>query len=234
MRIALLLILFGLPTLLFLRPLATASTSSPMPTHMHRQEPEEEMEVEEDAEDPELLIEELKEEQRMHKLAHEAMLAAHHLEMLQCRDDLANMSYEVHAFHSHGAQATTREMRLSVVYSRDSIDDAEEELRQLEAMYRENELAESTVQVVLERAARNVERLKTEWEMAKDAERAWIEHGRQAEAARLERGEEIARAVLEEANARHAMELAESQAQQAELEDSLSELESDHGAEDQG
>ncbi len=70
--------------------------------------------------------------------------------------DRARRTLEGWIEFEYGQNRANAEM--SEVYTRHSLEDAEDELRQLEAMYREDELTDATEEIVLRRSRRNLAR----------------------------------------------------------------------------
>jgi hypothetical protein len=68
-------------------------------------------------------------------------------------------------FDNHGAPSRIAHAELSLQRATDNATEAEEELQQLEAMYNEDEFADQTKEIVLERARRRLERTRRDLEL---------------------------------------------------------------------
>lgn len=78
---------------------------------------------------------------------------------------------ELDAFETHGLMAELAASALDLVRTRDEVQDAEEELKQLEQMYGQNELADRTAEIVLSRGERELGRVREALRLAEENHR---------------------------------------------------------------
>ncbi|UCG32784.1 MAG: hypothetical protein JSU68_14095 [Phycisphaerales bacterium] len=88
-------------------------------------------------------------------------------------------------FEGHNAPQRIEEARLELRRAEDSVKDAEEELAQLEMMYAEEDLADKTREIVLERGRRRLERARRDLDLKRTALANLEEHDLPREAAEL-------------------------------------------------
>lgn len=89
------------------------------------------------------------------------------------------------------------EAELSVRRAEDAVDDAKDELEQLEALYKGNELADATKEIILKRGRRNLERGRKEADLQKLKLRTLKEHDLPADLLKLQTEASQRKAELE-------------------------------------
>jgi hypothetical protein len=88
-------------------------------------------------------------------------------------------------FEEHNAPQRIEEARLALHRAEDRVKEAQEELAQLEMMYAEEDLADKTREIVLERGRRRLERARRELELQRTALANLEEHDLPREAAEM-------------------------------------------------
>ena len=116
-------------------------------------------------------------ELRLAELRMTTLTNSQHLEMFGARDSLARAEHELNLFNSFGKAETEKSLRLDLLLEQDALDDAAEELEQLKIMYDRNNLADVTVQMVLNRAERNLQRQQISVELAQSEITKWTQLG---------------------------------------------------------
>ena len=122
-------------------------------------------------------------------------------------------------------EANRDQAKLDLQYQKDSLDDAEEELRQLGMMYDLNNLADATAQIVMDRAGRNVDRQKMEVAMAEKQLDHYLQFGEPREHRGLQQETEMAEAELASLQLSLAYDRAEMEQELKDLRSTIAELE---------
>ena len=81
---------------------------------------------------------------------------------------LHNAKRSLEGWEKYELAFNERSSALSATYTQHGIDDATDELNQLEAMYRDDELTDATEEIVLQRSRRNLARSKTSQKLSQD------------------------------------------------------------------
>jgi len=182
------------------------------------QNPDDENSAEEAAQDP---AEELRVAQQQLQLAHlrlTALLTDHDLGMLSAQAEVDASRSALQMFIDFEAELETANKQLALNYAQDSLADAIEELEQLSYMYERNALASATAQIVVDRAARSIERQKIEVTIQEKGLLAWRSFGLANQQKNLGHAALLAQASLEAAISNQELESAELAIETAELE----------------
>ncbi len=143
-----------------------------------------------------------------HVNANELARLSQNLEREKLEFDAAKVAYE--HFTSVGKQDRIKNAELSIQGHRDSIQDQEEELRQLEALYKGNDLAKESQDIVLNRSRRRLEQSRIRLKMALNDNERYLKFDLPREEAFLKLGLDQARMEFEAAKVRAEARLCES------------------------
>ena len=182
------------------------------------QNPDDENSAEEAAQDP---AEELRVAQQQLNLAHlrlTALLTDHDLGMLTAQAEVDASRSALQMFSDFEAELETGDRQLALNYDQDALADAIEEREQLSFMYESNALASATAQIVMDRAARSIERQKVEVTIQEKGLLAWRSFGLANQQKALGHDAVLAQASLENVIASQELETAELEIETAELE----------------
>ncbi|MCP4094143.1 MAG: hypothetical protein GY747_11905 [Planctomycetes bacterium] len=156
-----------------------------------------------------------------------AMLTDHNYSMISAEAEVSSSRAALQAFVDYEAELESEMMALEIEHTRDGVSDAQEELAQLTSMYERNDLADATAQVVLERAARSIERQKTQLAISQKTFQAWTAFGKAYQQQELGHSVSLAQANLEATMANQELDRAELEAEIAELAKTIKELEAE-------
>lgn len=190
------------------------------------QEPEEEISDEEYAETRQELVDARLQLELSH-LRMAAILTDHNYSRLSAEAEVTASNAALVEFSEYEADLESEMMAMDVAQTQDGLADAQEELAQLTFMYERNALADATAQVVLERAARSIERQKSELALVQKRFQGWSAFGKNAQRQELSDNSRLAQASFEAAVASQELELAEFKIEIDELKKSIKELESE-------
>jgi hypothetical protein len=153
------------------------STASAAPARAQDPVTEEEEALEEPRE-PEEIRAELDEARRERELLaaqHAAAAFEHEMRTAEAQFALESAQAELDAFETHGLRAAIAAAELELARGGDDVQDADEEMQQLAQLYGENELAERTAEIVLQRARRSLERARAELKLAEEEHRHQVQ-----------------------------------------------------------
>ncbi|MGB0952620.1 MAG: hypothetical protein ACPG31_05310 [Planctomycetota bacterium] len=215
------------PLLAFLFLAAAALLLPALPQALNAQEPHEEESVEEEIHTEELQheLETLRADLKLAMLRMDAMLVDQDLSLKHATYDRDDAVSDLQSYRALDGEASRAEAKLNLQYQKDSLADAEEELEQLGMMYDLNNLADATAQIVMERAGRNVERMKTETDMAEKALQHFLEFGEPREHRNLERAVDLSEIELASLQLSMALDRAEMERELKDLRTTIAELE---------
>lgn len=95
------------------------------------------------------------------QMAHDAAKITTDQSVAKAEKELEIARRRFETFMNQSVPNRIKSAELSYQYSQDSLKEAEEELEQLELMYKEEEFAEKTKEIVIDRAKRRIERSRT-------------------------------------------------------------------------
>ena len=195
-----------------------------IPRALNAQEPVEEAD---DGSRQELLqkLEETRAEYKLAKLRMDNLLRDQDLGRMQAIFHREDTMATLQSYRMLDGEASREQAILDLQYQKDSLADAEEELRQLGMMYDLNNLADATAQIVMERAGRNVDRMKTEVTMAEKQLTHYLEFGQPREQLDLEREAELAEMEMAALDMAHAYDRAEAEMELKDLQQAIRDLE---------
>lgn len=166
--------LFGASWLATALPASAPGALAPL----RAQDPDEEEIWEEELRDPAEIREEiqgLRREQAATLARHAIADFEHQMRTMEARFALENAQADLTAFETYQMRADLAASELEVSAMKDGVQDAEEELQQLEQMYGENELADRTAEIVLRRGRRELETTRLELRLAEEAHRQQVQ-----------------------------------------------------------
>ena len=127
------------------------------------------------------------------EIAHQGLLernalasAAAELELTHARARLERAQLALEAYRTREAEFTARNDELRERYERQSIEDREDELEQVEAMYAADELVDATEEIVLKRSRRDLETARFSTELSADRRAFEVEVSRPMQLAQRE------------------------------------------------
>ena len=173
------------------------------------------------------LAAELRDSQQQLELSHlrmSALLTGHNLDLLTARAEIATAKLQLQLFLEFDAALETANGLLELDYAKDSLADSEEELEQLSIMYDRNALASATAQIVMERAARSIERQKASVAIQEKMVAGWNAMGLAARQQELQQQSILAQASLEATLSSQELETVELQMEIDELKSTVQDL----------
>lgn len=165
------------------------------PSSMRAQEPAEIEAAAADA-DPAADLAQAKRDLSLTKLRMENLLSEQELTRLQTQIEHTNAVADLKEYNVYVKDAAVAQAALDLLYSKDGLADAEEELRQLSMMYDANDLADATAQIVMDRSNRDIERQRTALGLAEKEHANWIKFGLPREFAEVQNAESLAAAEM--------------------------------------
>ncbi len=178
----------------------------------------------EEGSDPAAELADAKQELKLAELHLQGLLQEQDLNRLQAEFELQNSMVALETYNRHGKQAGLDQAILDLQYQRDSLADAEEELRQLGMMYDSNNLADQTAQIVMQRATRDVERQRTALALAEAEHKEWVEFGMAQEARELQQAMRLAQAEKDSLAIQQQIDRTEAEMEIADLKKRIGEL----------
>jgi len=173
---------------------------------------------------------ELKDAQQQLGVSHlrmAALLADHNLGMLSAQADVDATRVALQMFVDFDAELETATIQLDLDQTKDRLADSIEELDQLAIMYDQNALASVTAQVVLDRAARSIERQRVSVAIQDKTVAAWNAYGLANRQKELGHAALLAQASLESTISNQELEIVEMEMEIAELEQAIKELQAE-------
>jgi len=174
--------------------------------------------------DPAAELADAKQELQMAELRLQGLLQEQDLNRLQAEFSLQNATVALETYNRHGKQAGLEQAVLDLQYQRDSLADAEEELRQLGMMYDSNNLADQTAQIVMDRATRDVERQRTALAIAEAEHKEWVAFGMAQEARELQQARRLAQAEKDSLTIQQQIDRTEAEFEIADLKKHIAKL----------
>jgi len=161
------------------------------------------------------------------KLRMEHLLSEQELQRLQTQMEHVNAAANLKEYNVYVKDAAVEQAALELLYSKDELADAEEELRQLGMMYDANNLADATAQIVMDRANRGIERQRKALELAAKEHANWVKYGLPREFSEIKNAEALAAAEMNLMFLSQTLALKEMEVELSDLDKEIKKLESE-------